>query len=462
MDILIINPGKIRHDYITEHLGIASLKAYACSKGFVAETLDMGIEGLSVREGIKKIMSLQPKSVGVSLLEDSKIKGLSLIQELRRSDYDGPIIVGGYFATFSSQEILRDFPEIDFVVRGEGELTLVELLNTLFHQKEWSFNGIRGLSFRENGQIVENPSQPLINDLDILPPVDRKYANWVLNRGSRLRIYGTRGCWGKCTFCDIIKLYGCSPGRVWRYRSVSNLVDEMESLKKQFSTDYFVFNDDQFLINGVKGQQRVEDFAAELERRKLNIQFELMCRADTIHRTTLARLKSVGLRRVFLGLESFDEKQLQRFGKRVSVRQNLKALIALYHLKMDVIASVILADAFTTLSDLIKQFIFLFELRRRYFNSQNCQISVNKKIELYRGSAIYKDYKEKGLLTQDHYLKGYKYKLNFWTHVRLNLFSLETFLSRVVLNPIQFLNYVMKFFSWQFMQIKNGVLLNKS
>jgi anaerobic magnesium-protoporphyrin IX monomethyl ester cyclase len=462
MDILIINPGKIRHDYITEHLGIASLKAYASLKGFVAETLDMAIEGMSVREGIKKIISLQPKSVGVSLLEDSKRKGLSLIQELRRSDYDGTIIVGGYFATFSSQEILQDFPEIDFVVRGEGELTLVELLNTLFHQRECSFKGIQGLSFRENGQIVENPSRPLINDLDILPPVDRKYANCVLNRGSRLRIYGTRGCWGRCTFCDIIKLYGCSPGRVWRYRTVTNLVDEIESLVKHFSTDYFVFNDDQFIIKGVKGWQRAEEFASELERRKLNIQFELMCRADTIHRATLNRLKSAGLRRVFLGLESFDEKQLKRLGKRVSVGQNLKALITLYQLKIDVIASVILADAFTTLSDLVKQFIFLFEVRRRYFNSPNCQISVNKKIELYRGSDIYKDYKKKGLLKKDHYLKECKYKLHFWAHVRLSLFSIETFLTRVILNPIQFLNYLKKVFHWQFKQIKNDVLFSKS
>jgi anaerobic magnesium-protoporphyrin IX monomethyl ester cyclase len=425
----------------------------------------MAIEKMSVREGIKKILSLQPRSIGVSLLEDSKTKGLSLIQDLRRSGYNGPIIVGGYFATFSAQEILRDFPEIDFVVRGEGELTLVELLKNIFrcsYQTECSYTGILGLSFRKNGQIVENPARPLIENLDILPPVDRKYANLVLNRGSRLRIYGTRGCWGQCTFCDIIKLYSCSPGRVWRYRTITNLVDEIESLEKQFHTNYFVFNDDQFLIKGVKGRQRVEEFAAELERRKMNIQFELMCRADTIYRETLARLKSVGLRRVFLGLESFDEKQLQRFGKRVSVRQNLKALITLYQLRIDVIASVILADAYTTLGDLVKQFIFLFELRRRYFNSQNCQISVNKKIELYRGSAIYKDYKKKGLLTKDHYLKEYKYKLKFWTHIRLNLFSLETFFSRVVLNPIQFLNYLGKAFDWQFKQITKDLLLSKS
>ncbi len=461
MDILIINPGKIRHDYITEHLGIASLKSYACSKGFKAETLDMAIEEISVRDAVNRIMSIMPKSVGVSLLDDSKTKGLYLIHELCRSGYHGYIIVGGYFATFSSKEILRDFAEINFVVRGEGEFTLVELLSALFLNTEHSFTNILGLSFRKNEQIIENPSRPLIKNLDILPPVDRKYAQTVLNKGFHLRIFGTRGCWGQCSFCDIINMYGSSPGKAWRFRSVRNLVDEIELLMKKYGTDYFIFNDDQFLLKGLRGQKRAEEFAEELERRKLKIHFELMCRADIIHRQTMRRLKAVGLHCIFLGLESFDEKQLQRFRKRISVRQNLKALITLYQLKIDVVVSVILADAFTTLKDLVRQFMLLFELRRRYFNSPNCQISVNRKVELYRGSALYSDYKARGLLTNDHYLGKFYYKLNLWTHIRLKLFDLETALSRILLRPTYTLKNVMKALCWQLDQMKNHLLLNK-
>jgi radical SAM superfamily enzyme YgiQ (UPF0313 family) len=461
MDILLINPGKIRHDYYTEHLGLASLKTYVQSRGYTAETLDMAIECLSVLDGINTVISLNPKSVGISLLDDSKTKGLALIEGIREAGYQGYIIIGGYFATFAASELLRDYAEIDFVVRGEGEITLAELLDMLVGHRNISLRNILGISFRERGQICQNNDRPLIEDLDILPAVDRKYSKRVLEKEVALRLNGTRGCWGQCSFCDIIGMYGSSPGKAWRYRSVKNILDEIENLIKIFNTHYFVFNDDQFLLRGKRGEERAEAFAAEIEHRGLEIEFELMCRADTVQRRTMKRLQDVGLKRVFLGLESFDQKQLQRFKKRITVRQNLKALITLYQLKIDVVASVILADAFTTLWDMVKQFIFLFELRRRYFNSPQCQISVNQKIEVYRGSAIYSEYKELGLLTTDHYLTGYQYKLRFWTAFRLKLFDLEAKIGRLIFHPGDVVKHWVSVFSWSISQLKNNYIFQR-
>ncbi|UCF64699.1 MAG: B12-binding domain-containing radical SAM protein [bacterium] len=461
MDILLINPGKIRHDYITEHLGIASLKSFVNSRRFKAETLDMEIESLSVSEAIAFTLSCTPKTVGISLLDDSKNRGLRLISGLRNAGYKGYILVGGYFATFSALELLRDYPEIDFVVRGEGELTLTELLQRLIRQKGLSIAEIRGISYRDQIRIVQNPDRPLIADLDILPPVDRKYSKTVLNHGSALRVFGTRGCWGQCTFCDIVALYGQSSGKAWRSRSIVKLVDELEQLVKDFDTRYFVFNDDQFLLRGTKGRDRVIEFVAELKRRHLRIEFELMCRADTVQRDIMKELQSVGLKRIFIGLESFDPKQLERFKKRVSVRQNLKALITLYQLKIDVVASVILADAFTTFGDIVKQFMFLFTLKRRYFNSPKCEISINPKIEIYRGSAIYREYKQRGLLTTDHYLQGYEYKLKFWTGFRLRLFSWEAKLGRLLLRPGDLFKKYMTAIRWSVGQLKNYLVFQR-
>jgi hypothetical protein len=102
-------------------------------------------------------------------------------------------------------------------------------------------------------------------------------------------------------------------------------------------------------------------------------------------------------------------------------------------LKIAVIASVILADAFTSLKDLLRQFIFLFELRRRYFKSKNCRISVNKKLEIYRGSAVYQEYKAKKLLTRDDYLNGIDFKLPFATAVRLKIFELEEKIAKFIM-----------------------------
>ena len=88
MDILIVNPGEIRHDYITEHLGIASLTAYVNSKGYSAEQLDMAIEEMSVLDGQRKVLEINPKMLGLSLLDDSKKKGIALIKAIRKAGYN--------------------------------------------------------------------------------------------------------------------------------------------------------------------------------------------------------------------------------------------------------------------------------------------------------------------------------------------------------------------------------------
>ena len=425
MDLLLINPHSKRDTSPSEHLGLLSLKAFSQSRGYDVDMLDMSIEKISVSLTVKTILEKNPEILGLSMLDSSKMAGFSIIRSVRKLGYKGKIVLGGYFPTFSAADILRDFPAVDYIIRGEGELTLVDLLDVLIKHTPKKLDEIFGLSYREKGTIIENPARPLIPDLDILPPVDRKYAAALLRVKQPLRVYATRGCWGRCSFCDIIGLYGSSPGKQWRRRSSEQLVNELFDLSVTFGTDYFIFNDDQFLVKGPKSVDYAEEFAAELERRNLNLKFDLMCRADTVTHPVMSRLQSVGLQRVFLGLESFDPQQLQRYNKNITVRQNLKALRILYRLRIDVIASVILADAETALYNLLKQFSVLFRLTRRYFNSRKCQISVNKKIEIYRGSKIYHDYKIRGLLTKDDYLTGYDFRLKRSTDWRLKLLTAE-------------------------------------
>ncbi len=442
MDLLLINPGNFRGQMPNEHLGILSLKSFACLKGYDADVIDMAIENLNVASAIPLILNKNPHVLGISMLDDTKNFGFSLIKELRETGYRGKIILGGYFPTFSARDILQDFPEVDFIVRGEGELTLVELLEVLINYKNSDFSKIQGLSFRDGETIVENPSRPLITDLEILPPIDRKYAADCISNKQPLRVYATRGCWGGCSFCDIISLYGHSRGKQWRRRPVELLVKELAELVETYQTTHFIFNDDQFLVKGKRNLEYVEEFAVTLEQKNLDITFDLMCRADTVTRPVMTRLQSVGLQRVFLGLESFDPRQLERYQKGISVRQNLRALRILKNRKIDVIASVILADAYTTLFDLLKQFAILFQLTRRYFNSKNCQISVNKKLEVYRGSKVYEEYKAKGLLTKDHYLQGYDFKLKPLTDCRLKLLTMEEHIGRFISRSIRYLSSI--------------------
>jgi anaerobic magnesium-protoporphyrin IX monomethyl ester cyclase len=434
MDILLVNPADANPDNPTEHLGLACLHSYITKAGYQTGIIDMALDQLSTAQTVRLINEQKPAMVGVTILHDTRFKGLDLIERLRQSGYTGKVVVGGYFPSFASKELLRDFAPIDYVVRGEGEHTLAELMAWVL-KKQGRLEDISGLSYRVEGNIYENPARPLIDDLDTLPFPTRTHAQKIIDQGGHLRIYATRGCWAHCSFCDIVNLYALGKGKAWRRRSADHLLDEIEYLNKTYQTNYFIFNDDQFLVKGAKAMEYVEAFAAGLQQRNLQIKFELMARADTIQKKVVARLKEVGLQRVFLGLESFDKRQLQRFNKRISGRQNIKAVITLYRLKIDVLASVILADAYTGLWDLLQQFMLLFQLRRKYFNSRKCQISINKKMDVYRGTAVYAQYKQAGILTRDDYLQGYDYRLKLLTRWRLGLYDLEERLNRLILRP---------------------------
>ena len=82
MDILLINPGKFRGQMPNEHLGILGLKSYVCSKGLTADVIDMAIENLSVTKAIPKILSQYPKTIGISMLDDTKTLGFEIVQQM--------------------------------------------------------------------------------------------------------------------------------------------------------------------------------------------------------------------------------------------------------------------------------------------------------------------------------------------------------------------------------------------
>ena len=106
MDILLINPGRFRGQLPNEHLGILSLKSYANSKGFKADVIDMAIENLSAEAAVPIVFELNPQVLGLSMLDDTKTVGFSLIKKLRAAGFSGKIVLGGYFPTFSSADIL--------------------------------------------------------------------------------------------------------------------------------------------------------------------------------------------------------------------------------------------------------------------------------------------------------------------------------------------------------------------
>ncbi|MEE9440945.1 MAG: radical SAM protein, partial [Candidatus Thermoplasmatota archaeon] len=176
-------------------------------------------------------------------------------------------IVGGIHFSSVPEESLIDFPEIDYIVRGEGELTLVDLIKTLRSRK--NVRPVKGISYRHNGKITHTPSRPLIKNLDLLPypayhlvekHLSKYHFSMMAGKNTRYMVLeGGRGCNYRCTFCTQWKHWG----GIWRTKSIKRIADEIEFLNETYGGVFLWFTDDHF-----KFSARGKSLYKELKHRR--------------------------------------------------------------------------------------------------------------------------------------------------------------------------------------------------
>ncbi|WP_423226807.1 B12-binding domain-containing radical SAM protein [Candidatus Amarolinea aalborgensis] len=300
---------------------------------------------------VRQAQHTRPRLIGLSIIFQYRApEFLALAARLRDALPTAHITTGGHFPTFVAPELLRDYPALDSVVRGEGELTLLELVQSLDTPAAWG--AIRGLTFRRDGQICVNPSRPLIADLDSLPfPARDTPPQHHLGIGFS-PIVGSRGCYRNCAFCSIHAFYGASAGSRQRFRSVPNLVAEMEALYHNHGVRFFVFNDDEWFPHGAARGPRLDALAAELNHRRLDVIMSIKCRADDVEEELFRRLLDLGVVRAYVGVESGSDSSLRRMNKHTTVAQNRHALEALHRVGMLADFGLIFFDPDSTVEDI--------------------------------------------------------------------------------------------------------------
>ena len=252
------------------------------------------------------------QAVGISCTTTQFKPGLGVAAAAKAA---GKIVVmGGPHPTSSPDEALRS-GVVDFVVRAEGETTAVELFSGL-EEKRFDPGRILGLSWmdRTSGRIVHNRPRPFIDDLDRLPgPVREsrglRNENTGDNRETYYPVVTTRGCPFGCRFCDV----GILAGRKFRYRSISSVVEEIESLVAGHGVEKIAIVDD--IIN--LERQRLTEFCDAIVARRLPIVFWVMGRADRLvaHPETAAKMAEAGVRTMFLGIETPSKRILRLYKK---------------------------------------------------------------------------------------------------------------------------------------------------
>jgi len=332
MKVLLIHPpywtggrkplGYVRHSVIP--LGLCYIGAMLEANGFGTGILDMHKLEMTMEDLEKRITKTKPDVVGITSMTCNFINAVKVAKAAKLGNPDTVVVVGGVHATFMHREIVRDVPEIDFVVRYEGEFTMSELVYAI--DRGLDLSSITGITFRRDGNTVSTSLRERIDDLDSLPypafhllePTVEKYIGSGEERG--VPVITTRGCPFDCIFCSTAAFHG----HKYRIRETAKVVDELEYLKGKYKANNISFVDDNFTMQ----KERVYELCRQMKERNLSMKWGCSTRVDLLTEDLLKTMKEAGCGDIFFGIESASQEVLDIIKKRFTVRQAKDMVIA--------------------------------------------------------------------------------------------------------------------------------------
>src|SRR4029079_9423434 len=306
------------------NLGLGYLAAVLREHGYSVRVVDIEQKPSEI---LRIAQELNPILIGFSLIFQFFIdRYAALLYVLRLNGIDCHFTMGGHFPSLSYDQTLELVPELDSVVRFEGEATLLEMADALSVGRDW--RDIHGIVYRREQEFIETPARALVENLDQLPYPERDYEPEAVFGRSIMPILASRGCARTCSFCSIHTFYRAAPGRIVRTRKPAEVVREMRMLHEEQGITIFLFQDDDFPLFGTVWRRWANEFVDELHRSGLpeKVIWKMNCRADAVDRELFIRMREAGLYLVYMGLESGSEQGLETLHKQITVAQNLRAV----------------------------------------------------------------------------------------------------------------------------------------
>ncbi|MBN1576885.1 MAG: radical SAM protein [Chitinispirillaceae bacterium] len=334
MKILFINPPYTSLAGIAESAGhmmplcFGYITAYCKDRieDLEIKILDAEAKGIGFEEIQNTIYQYSPQLVGITVPTPTLNYAYRIAHEAKKINKKVNIVFGGIHPTVMPEKTIEDSRDVDFVVVGEGEETMYRLLIEMRKSRP-DYGNVEGILFRSDNEIVKNPRRELIEDLDTIPIPARHLYELEYYRSAPTKkvsnelatpILTSRGCSHDCIHCPSKSIWR----QKVRYRSTSNVVDEIQLCVEKYNFKEFNFFDDTFTLNKKRAMRIVE----EIINRKLNIYWICFARTNTIDRELVEKMKEAGCRKISFGLESGNQKILDKMRKRTTLEKGRSAV----------------------------------------------------------------------------------------------------------------------------------------
>jgi anaerobic magnesium-protoporphyrin IX monomethyl ester cyclase len=354
----------------------------------------------------------RPDVFGMNCSTHTFLSTIGTLEMVRKELPETKLVLGGFHATFASERILKEYPFLDYLVKGEAELSFPKLLDHI--EKGTAPDDVEGIWHAKNGKPVGR--EPVLNmDLDSLPFPARELAREVeygyyhknikLTFGKFTTISSSRGCPYRCAYCSCAAF----SQRKWRPRSPENVVDELEQLYRD-GYECLVFVDD----NLTHSKPRMERICDLIKERRIRMRLYCEGRADNASPELLKRMKQAGFDVIYFGVESPQANVLEYYRKTVTADRAERAISDAKSAGLLVLTSYIVGAPVESRADMDKTIEFILKTR-----PHAVQVNI---LDVLIGTEIWNRLEQQGALRPDDWRTNhriYEYALNDMTRSEL-------------------------------------------
>ena len=344
MKLLLINPyfgqGESQETEGATHsppLGLGFLGTYIKDHtDWEVEIIDPAPQHFTQTQVLKKVKNAD--IVGLSCFADTRFYCFEFAKKVKKTNPDCLLVVGGPHTFVMDDLILKHYPFVDILVRGEGEETLLEIIQNKNKSE------ILGITYKRGNKVIRNSIRPFEPNIDkfyinysLLPPLDvygkDVEATSTLRRLKTIYTIASRGCPFQCSYCANVHWQ-----RQWRATSPEELVRRIKGWVSDFGVEYVRFYDDLFTAN----KKWVLQFCELLDKERIKIKFRVLVRAGT-DKEVLKALKKAGCEAVGFGIESGSDRILKRIDKQITRQQIVETIKDCNRLKLWAVGAFIIS-----------------------------------------------------------------------------------------------------------------------